>query len=213
MAQSKSTQEIIPIKEIRDGVIILKDNSMKVVLMASALNFSLKSDEEKNAIILQYQNFLNSLDFPIQIFIESRKLDISPYILLLQDAERKQSNELLKIQIREYMDFVEEFVKSTNIVSKSFYIVISYTPSVVSTKKGALETLLSVFKPKEKNEKPEDVGDDFEEKKLQLQQRADVVYQGLARCGVRSVLLGTEQLIELFYKLYNPGELEKEVLS
>jgi type IV secretory pathway VirB4 component len=210
MAAEKPTQDIIPIKEIRDGVIILKDNSMCSILMASTLNFALKSEDERNAIIMQYQNFLNSLDFPVQFFIESRKLDITPYLSLLKEAEKKQANELLKIQIREYVEFVKNFVAATNIVSKTFYIVVSYSYSVLSTKRGVLGDLFSIFGGSRSQNKKED---QFEEKKLQLQQRTDVVYNGLARCGIRVLPLDTEQLIELFYKLFNPGELEKELIT
>jgi type IV secretory pathway VirB4 component len=204
----KATQEFIPIREIRDGVIILNDNSLHMILMASTLNFALKSEDEQEAIILQYQNFLNSLDFPVQFFIESRKLNIGPYISSLQDAEKEQVNELLKIQTREYIEFVKNFVKSTNVVSKTFYIVVSYSPSVIGGKGG----ILGIFGKggKFSRETKKDSRDQFEETKLQLQQRADVVQQGLIRCGIRVVVLNTEELIELFYKLFNPGELEKE---
>ncbi|MBI4691958.1 MAG: hypothetical protein HY773_00730 [Candidatus Terrybacteria bacterium] len=209
MVIAKATQEIIPIKEIREGVIVLKDGSLKMVVMASSLNFALKSEDEQNATILQYQNFLNSLDFPIQFFIESRKLNINPYLANLQSAEKEQANELLKIQIREYMEFIKNFVKSTDIVSKSFYIVVSYKPSFASGQKGIFAGLLG---KKTASQKISDQKDQFEENRLQLQQKADMVKQGLARCGVRVAPLATEELIELFYKLYNPGELEKELV-
>lgn len=207
--QVKATQEIIPIKEIRDGVVILKDGSLKMVVMASSLNFALKSEDEQNAVILQYQSFLNSLDFPIQFFIESRKLNINPYLTNLQEAEKNQPNDLLKIQIKEYMEFIKNFVKSTDIVSKSFYIVVSYKPSFASGQKGIFAGL---FGKKSPSQKTSDKKDQFEESRLQLQQKADMVKQGLARCGVRVAPLSTEELIELFYKLFNPGELEKELV-
>ena len=206
MVQAKPTQEIIPIKEIKDGVIILKDNSLHMILMASTLNFALKSDDEQNAIVLQYQNFLNSLDFPVQFFIESRELDIAPYISTLEEAEKKQINELLRIQIREYIEFIKNFVKTTSIVSKTFYIVVSYTSSGV----GGGENFLDKIFGKKTNQVAGE--GKFNENKLQLQQRADVVQQGLVRSGIRIVSLNTEELIELFYKIFNPGELEKEVV-
>lgn len=211
MTIAKATQEIIPIKEIRDGVIILKDNSLRMILMASSLNFALKSEDEQNAVIMQYQNFLNSLDFPIQFFIESKKLNINSYLANLLEAEKNQPNELLKIQIREYMEFVKNFVKSTNIVSKAFYIVVSYKPSIASGKKGIFGGLLG-GKPGPAKKPAELQEEKFKENKLQLQQRADSVSQGLVRCGVRTAVLTTEELIELFYKLFNPGELEKEIV-
>jgi len=204
---AKPTQEIIPIKEIKDGVVILKDNSLHMILMASTLNFALKSDDEQNAIVLQYQNFLNSLDFPVQFFIESRDLDIAPYISTLEEAGKKQINELLRIQIREYIEFIKNFVKTTSVVSKAFYIVISYTSSGL---KGGENFLDKIFGKKTN----QTAGDGkFDENKLQLQQRADVVQQGLVRSGIRIVSLNTEELIELFYKIFNPGELEKEIIT
>jgi len=204
---AKPTQEIIPIKEIKDGVIILKDNSLHTILMASTLNFALKSDDEQNAIVLQYQNFLNSLDFPVQFFIESRSLDINPYISTLEEEEKKQTNELLKIQIREYVEFIKNFVKTTSIVSKAFYIVVSYASSGAG---GGGNFLDKIFGSKTNQTAGESK---FEENKLQIQQRADVVQQGLVRSGIRIVSLNTEELIELFYKIFNPGELEKEVVT
>lgn len=205
----KSTQEFIPIKEIRDDVAILKDGSMHVIMMASTLNFALKSEDEQNAIILQYQNFLNSLDFPVQFFIESRKLKIKPYISILQDAEGNQDNELLKVQIREYIEFIKSFVKMTNIVSKTFYISVPYTTASIEIRKGALGGLIGGFSKKTSKE----LSDKFEEHKIQLQQRADIVQQGLASAGVRTVPLNTEELIELFYELFNPGEAAKDIIS
>ena len=205
--QSKPSQEIIPIKEIRDGIFILKDGSLRMALMTSALNFALKSSNEQTAIVMQYQNFLNSLDFPIQIFIQSRDLYIGPYLETLREREKEQANELLKIQMREYIEFVKEFVKATNIVSKNFYVIVPYTPSIIETKKNPIFDLFGGFFGK-KSSKKEASDQIFEEHKIQLQQRTDSVAQGLSRIGVRAAPLNTEELIELFYKIYNPSETE-----
>jgi len=203
---SKSTQEFVPVKEIRDGIVILKDKSLRMILMASTLNFALKSEDEQNAIIMQYQNFLNSLDFSVQFFVESRKLDIGNYVAILEDAGKKQANELLKIQIREYIEFIKNFVSSTNIVEKIFYVVVPYGPSLVSSGGNLFDGILGFFKGGKKDGADKDVR--FEEAKLQIQQRAGVVQQGLVRAGIRSAPLNTEELIELYYKLFNPGEAE-----
>lgn len=205
------TQQFVPIKGIRDGVIILKDGGLRAVLMVSSLNFALKSAEEQDAIILQYQNFLNSLDFSVQFFIQSRRLNIGPYLDILKERQRKETNDLLKIQEAEYIDFVKNFVESTGIVTKMFYVVIPYTPSILpaaagGTISGIFDTLFG------RSRKAKNAGGDrnnFEENKLQLFQRADAVLQGINRTGVRAVPLNTEELIELFFGLYNPGELEK----
>lgn len=202
---AKSTQELIPIKEIRDGVAILKDGSMRMILMASTLNFALKSEEEQNAIIIQYQNFLNSLDFTVQFFIQSRKLNIEPYIAMLSEAEKRQDNELMEIQTREYIEFVRNFVKMSNVVSKNFYIVVPYSTATMEIKKSFVGSLAGGLSKRAAS----GLADRFEEDKLQLQQRAEVVAQGLARVGIRVAPLNTEELIELFYELFNPGEKEK----
>ena len=111
MAQAtKTTQEFVPIQEIRDGIVVLKDGSMRSLVLASSLNFALKSNDEQNAIILQFQNFLNSLDFSVQIFVQSKRLDIRPYIALLEERYKEQVAELMKIQTREYIEFIKTFV-------------------------------------------------------------------------------------------------------
>ncbi len=204
--KAKSSQEFVAVKEIRDGVIILEDNQMRMALMASSLNFALKSAEEQEAIITQYQDFLNSLDFSIQFFIESRHLNIEPYLDSLREAEKKQTNELLKIQGREYVEFVKNFVSLTQIVSKTFYVIIPFSPPVFGGTTGIFAKFFGKKKEKNRNGFEEN---NFEEHKSQLIQRADAVIQGLARAGVRAVALNTEELIELFYNLYNPGELAR----
>ncbi len=214
MAETKSnsgaSQEFVPIKEIRDGVIVLKDESMRAVIMASSLNFALKSGEEQQSIIYQFQNFLNSLNFSVQIVVQSRRLDIRPYIALLSDKAKEQTNELMKIQTREYIEFIKTFTENSNIMTKTFYIVIPYTASILSsaTKGG------SVFPfPGQKNKKEvaKENLEDFEEKRTQLEQRVSVVEQGLIRSGIRVAQLGTEELVEIFYKLFNPGDVEKPI--
>jgi len=207
--KSKASQELIPIREIRDDIVVLKDGSLRMILMTSALNFALKSSDEQSALILQYQNFLNSLDFSIQVFIQSRDLNIEPYLATLKERSKEQTNELLKIQMREYIDFVKEFVTATSIVSKNFYIIVPYTASIAS---AAQKSSLFGFLKKEDSrgeKKPNETNQGtLEEYKIQLQQRVDTVIQGLSRVGIRSVPLNTEELIELFFKLYNPSELE-----
>jgi len=204
--KTESTQNFVPIKEIiRNGVVILKDGSMRSLLLASSLNFALKSENEQNAILLQFQNFLNSLEFPIQIFIQSRDLDIRPYIALLEERYTAQTGDLMKIQTREYIEFIKGFVDNVNIMSKSFFVVVSYNPSVIE-KKG-IANILS--RKKRGGDKMKQKIERFEEQRSQLEQRMSVVEQGLSRTGIRVVQLGTEELVELYYKLFNPGELGK----
>src|SRR3990167_458524 len=122
--KAQATQEFVPIKEVRDGIIILKDGPLRVLLMASSINLALKSQDEQEAIIGQFQNFLNSLEFTVQFFIESRALDIRPYIALLEERYAAELDDLMKIQIREYIAFIKDFTQRANIMTKNFFIVV-----------------------------------------------------------------------------------------
>lgn len=209
MAKPLSAQEFVPIREIRDGIIITEDGNLHMALMASSLNFALRSGEEQEAITAQYQNFLNSLDFSVQIFIQSRRLNIEPYLETLREAERAQTSELLKIQTREYVEFVKNFVETTKIVDKNFYIIVSYSPPFAIGGKGGVGGIFrGLFGKKEKTSAQMN-DEKFEEYKNQLWQRAETVSGAIASTGVRTVPLNTEEAVELYYGLFNPGELEK----
>src|SRR3990167_8074078 len=124
--KAKATQEFVPIKEIRDGIVVLKNGDLRAIVLANSVNLSLKSNDEQTATILQFQNFLNTLDFPIQISVQSRKLDIRPYLLTLEERMKVQNEQLLKIQTREYINFIKSFTDSVSIMTKSFFIVVPY---------------------------------------------------------------------------------------
>lgn len=204
---AKSTQSFVPIKEIRDGVIVLKDGSLRSILLASSLNFALKSSEEQQSIIFQFQNFLNSINFSVQIYTQSRRLDIRPYIALLEERLKDQVGDLMKMQTREYIEFIKSFTESTSIMTKSFFIVVSYSAPAL----GGTSAIKKSFFGGGKVDKKEQEKATFEESRSQLQQRVEVVEQGLIRCGIRIANLGTEELIELFYKTFNPGDIEKPI--
>jgi type IV secretory pathway VirB4 component len=198
-----ATQEFVPIDDVRDGIVIMKDGGMRGILMASSINFALKSDEERQAILLQFQDFLNSLDFSVQILIQSRRLDIRPYIALLEGRYKDQTNDLMKIQIEQYIAFIKSFTEATAIMTKNFFIVIPYDAAIIKASSKF------PFGGTEKSENAKE--EDFEEKKNQLEQRMGVVEQGLVRSGVRVAKLGTDEVVELFYKIFNPGESEKPI--
>jgi hypothetical protein len=179
---------------------------MRSVVLASSLNFALKSQDEQASILLQFQNFLNSLDFSIQIFIQSKKLDIRPYVALLEERYKEQVGELMKIQVREYIEFIKTFVENTNIMSKSFFVVVPYDPIPANISNNPISRMFSKGKTKQ-----ETADDQFRESKSQLEQRVAVIEQGLVRCGIRTAELGTEEVVELYYKLFNPGETEKPI--
>ncbi len=193
-----STQKYVDVEEIKDGVIALKNGSFRAVLMVSAINFDLKSTEEQDGIINQYQNFLNSLDFPIQIVISSRKLNIEPYMEYLRKQEMHLSNDLLSFQLAEYRKFIKNLTNVANIMSKFFYIIIPFSP-VESVKGNFFENLLGG--PKKDTERKKQM---FETYKNQLWQRVDQVIAGISGTGVKAVPLKTEEIIELLYNSYNP---------
>lgn len=203
---SKSTQDFVPISEVRDGIVILKDGGLRAVLLASSINFALKSEDEQTAFIVQFQNFLNSLDFTVQILIQSRMLDIRPYVATLEVAYKQQLDDLMRVQIREYIEFVKSFTEAANIMTKNFFVVVPYTPPLVAMPKGPA-ALLSLGS--KKDTPAADADTTFAEAVTQLEQRISIVQQGLVRTGVRTVQLGTEETIELLYKMFNPGEQGK----
>ena len=200
-----ATQQFVPVKEIRNGVVILKDGGYRGVLICSAINFGLKSVEEQHAIILGFQSFLNTIDFSIQIVINSRKMDLRPYLALLAEKEPEQKTELMRVQLHEYIEFVRSFTDQTNIMTKSFYVVVPYAPhfSAAST--------VGFLRHENAGAKSAASETSFGEDQAQLEQRLTLVASGLASIGVRAVPLGTEEEIELLYRSFNPGELENPI--
>ncbi len=205
----KPAQNFVPLKDIKNGVMILNDDSLRMTLMTSSLNFGLKSSDEQSAIIMQFQNFLNSLEFPIQIFIQSKRLDIKPYIQMLEEREKVQLLDNMKIQVHEYIEFIKHFTEQTNIMSKTFFIVVPYTRGMTLSTPTS-NPLAGIFGGVQKKKAPVDMKS-FEEARIQLEQRVSIVEQGLARCDIRTTRLGSEEVTELFYRKFNPGELESAV--
>lgn len=206
--KAEATQAFVPIKEVRDGIIILKDGSLRAMVMASSINLALKSQDEQIAIIGQFQNFLNSLEFTVQFFVESRDLDIRPYIALLEERYAATLDELMKIQIREYITFIKDFTERANIMTKNFFIVVPYDPALIA-RGGGVAGAVGTLLPGGNAQATVLTDEQFEQYRTQIEERLAVIEQGLVRTGVRVVTLGTEEIIELFYKLFNPGELEK----
>lgn len=206
MAPSKSTQSFVPVKEVRNGVIILKDGGYRAVLMCSSINFALKGEDEQRAIIGGFQSLLNTLDFSIEIVVHSRKTDIRPYLALLETRMQDQTTELMRLQLREYMQFIRNFIDSSDIMTKTFYVVVPYAPSAG----GIVKSTAPLF-----GGRPAPVsstgGDSFEEHRVQLEQRMALVVSGLASSGVRAVPLGTEEIIELLYRSFNLSSLENPI--
>ena len=195
-------QQFVPVKEVRDGIIVMKDGTLAMAVLVSSINLSLKSYDEQRATLMQFQNFLNTLDFPIQIVIQSRRYDIRPYLLTLQARLKEQTEPLLQVQTREYIQFIQGFTDQVNIMRKNFFVVVPYIPPILNQKTGLSKVLSFMNK---KSESAQGVTD-FEEERTQLEERVSVVEQGLSRVGLRVAQLGTEEVIELLYKTFNPGD-------
>ncbi len=207
MPISKATQDFVPIKEIRDGVIILKDGSMRAVVMASSVNFALKSPDEQQGIIMQFQNFLNGLDFSIQISVQSKKLDIRPYIAMLEERFKNETGDLMKIQIKEYIQFIRNFVDQTSIMTKTFFVIVPFSPTIINSSNNPFSQMVNKTPEENPNKNTH-----FDENRTQLEQRIGSISQGLSRCGIKTIQLGTEEVVELFYKIFNPGDMEKPII-
>lgn len=201
------TQKYLDIAEIKDGVVVMKNGGLRAILMVSSINFALKSIDEQDAIIYHYQSFLNSLDFSVQIVINSRQLNLDNYMQILKEQERKQTNELLRMQISSYIEYIQGLVKMANIVTKTFYIVVPFAASDskegLMAKMGAIANTAQIMSGRES----------FEKYKDQLLQRVDHIIENLSGAGLRMTMLNTQELIELYYNLYNPEISEKKGLA
>lgn len=204
-----STQQYLDIAEFREDCIIMRDGTLRAVLLVSSINFALKSEDEQNAIISAYVGFLNNIDFPLQIVIQSRELNIDNYLAFLRQKEKEQMNELLKMQTSEYLQYVSELISMGKIMNKKFYIVVSYNP-LSDKQKGFFSKLFESLKPvsviRMKEEK-------FFKRKSELDKREDNVMSGLASMGINAARLDTQSLIELFYNTYNPETAANQKLA
>jgi type IV secretory pathway VirB4 component len=197
---TQSTQRFIEIAEIKEDVVVMKDGTLRVVLLVSSINFSLKSEDEQTAIIQGYQSFLNSLDFPLQIVIQSRQLNIQSYLDKLGELEKNQTNDLLKMQTTEYKQFIRELVELGEIMGKRFYVVVQYDPSS-DKQKGFMSRAKEVLRPTSIIRLSQER---FRQRRHELMQRVEHVIGGLNSLSLEVAVLDTQSLIELYYNTYNP---------
>ncbi len=201
-----STQQYVPIADIRDGTIVMKDGSMRLVLLTTSINFNLKSQNEQNAIIYGYQRFLNALTFPIQIVMQSRRLDLTGYLTELKERIPQTESELLRLQIQDYIEFINRLLSVANIMNKRFYVVIPYFPPLIKS-----DNFIDKIKNKLKTDQTIVDVTSFKKYQKELRERANVVASGLSGIGIRAAQLTTKELLELFYQSYNPDLSTKEV--
>lgn len=211
-----STQSALKIAEIRDGIVIMSDGTFRSVVMVKAINFDLMSPQEKESVEYAYQGFLNSLYFPIQIFIHSEKVDIKPYIDRLDRIRREQDNMLLSLLMDDYLDFIVNLAEQTNIMDKSFYVVIPYSPldqvqENINQTKNFFNALTEIFSPREKRVVIDESA--LAKAKEELRNRVQSILGGLAQANIQGLPLDTQELIELYYNTYNPDTAIRQRLK
>ncbi|HEY1074085.1 MAG TPA: TraC family protein [Patescibacteria group bacterium] len=201
-----STQKHLSIAQVRDSLVVMKDGTFRAVLLVSAVNFALKSQQEQDAIIYQFQSFINGMTHPLQIVVQSRQLDLNRYLLHMADLAQNQSNELLRFQMVDYIDFVSRLVTLANIMEKRFYVVIPHY-TVQTGGHGLLDMLTGGRKTV-----PHYSQEQFNHYKQEITERVNVVVSGLSSIGLRAVQLNTQELVEFYYSIYNPEEATEEKL-
>jgi type IV secretory pathway VirB4 component len=215
MAKSEAlaTQKFVQIETIEDDVVVLKNGGLRKIILVSGVNLELKSEEEQNLIYFAYQDLLNGIDFSLQFLVHSRKLNVEPYLALLEEYRAKETNELLKSQIGEYKEFIRSFVEQNEIMTKTFFIVVPYDPiAIPQAAASGVSKFLPLFK-KSSSARTASAKEARQKYLTQLNQRIDEVLAGLQPIGLRAVVLNHEELIELFYNLYNPEAVEKKGLA
>lgn len=211
-----STQNTLQIAEIRDGIVIMSDGSYRSVVMVKSINFDLMSSQEQEAVEYSYQGFLNSLYFPVQIFVRSQQVDLQPYIEKLDKIRTEHDNMLLALLMEDYINYIDQLSQQTNIMDKKFYVVIPYFPEVdvqkaLSQSKGFITGLTKIFNSKEQKVVINEA--ELEKAKTELRNRVQAALGGLMQCGIQGLPLDTQELIELYYDSYNPDTATRQQLK
>jgi type IV secretory pathway VirB4 component len=206
---TNSTQNSLLIAEIKDGIVVMRDGSLRAVVLSSAINFDLMSQAEQDGVEMAYQGFLNSLHFPIQILIKSQKIDLDGYIAKLEKLEQDQDNPLLGELMEDYIGNIKALVDQVNIMDKQFFVVVPYFPIVNLAKGNVATNIGKVFQPI--GTITLDAGQ-FEAAKTELRQRVQLVASALTQMGLRAIPLNTQELIDLYYSAYNPDVAQNQKL-
>ncbi|HPO05704.1 MAG TPA: hypothetical protein PLQ36_01200 [Candidatus Gracilibacteria bacterium] len=206
------TQIFLPISEIRDSTVVLKTGGLRAILQVSAVNFNLKSEEEQNALIYAFQSFLNLLDFPIQILVRSKKLDVDYYIESFGNIAKNQDNQLLKKLTLEYIDYIKKLVEYADIMEKKFYVVIPYDP-IRSRNRGMFAIFWDNLHPRDEVSQIRQRHFEFDSLKKGLNNRIDTIRTGLENCSLKVEQLNTPKLVELYYQSFNPVTARHQKVS
>lgn len=215
-ANPNSTQNTLQIAEVRDGIVIMNDGSFRCVVMVKSINFDLMSGQEQEAVEYSYQGFLNSLYFPIQIFMRSQKVDLQPYIAKLDKIRTEHDNMLLALLMEDYIGYIDALSQQTNIMDKKFYVVIPYFPladvkQTLAQSKNFFSGIATMFNNKEQHVTIHEA--DLENAKAELRNRVQAVLSGLLQCSIQGLPLDTQELIELYYDTYNPDTATRQELK
>ena len=206
--------DLVNITEIRDSSVLMKDGSMRQIIMVGGVNFALKSETEQNIITQGYQTFLNAIDFPLQVVVHSRKVNIEKYVETLKQRKEVEESALLQSQIDEYVEFINGFVQKNAIMEKTFLVVVPFYPvNLVATKKAASGVFSFLKKGQNKEQDAKDAAENervFQENLAQMAQRVGQVVSGLAGMGLEATILENQALVELFYNFYNPQTIERK---
>lgn len=205
---SVSTQQYLDIAEVKDNTVVMKDGTLRAVLLVSSINFALKSEDEQNAVIESYVRFLNNLSFTLEIVIQSRELDIDNYLEYLKGKEKEQTNKLLKVQTADYVAYIKELTSLGKIMNKRFYVVVPYDP-MTDKRKGFFSLIGEAVKPATIIKLKDKTFKTYQE---MLDRRVDSVQGGLESMGVSVARLDTQSLIELYYRTYNPETSKNQEL-
>lgn len=210
-SKKETTQAYLPIGEIRNNSVTLKDGGIRGVLQVSSINFQLKSEDEQRATIEAYQQFLNTIDFPIQIVVQSRKIDLDNYFQMFEKQTQTLENPLLRNQAKDYEEYLKKITEHANIMEKKFYVVVPADPMRVEGKKGIIRQFFDSLSPEDTLDKVKTRYLEYKSLSEVLSKRVDIVSGGLERCGLRVKILNTEELVTLYYESYNPfvAKLEK----
>lgn len=195
----KTTQSFLRLSEIKNDAVVMDDGTLRVIISVSSTNFDLKSQDEQNSIIFNFQRFLNSLDFPVQFLMQSRKMEIGSYLEKLKIIAEKQTNELLRVQTSEYIEFINRLIENASIMNKNFFIIVPLGESIFPRASGFFSRLFGRGKAREVSQRVEN----FEKEKEKLETRVSSLLANLSGIGIRGVKLKTEEIIELYYNSYN----------
>lgn len=215
-ANPNSTQNSLQIAEIRDGIVIMNDGSYRCVIMVKSINFDLMSPQEQESVEYAYQGFLNSLYFPVQIFVRSQKVDLQPYIEKLDKIRTEHDNMLLALLMDDYINYIDQLAQQTNIMDKKFYIVVPYFPVIdikksLGQNKNFFTGVMQLFNSREDHVVVNE--GDLEKAKTELRNRVQAVLGGLLQCAIQGLPLDTQELIELYYDTYNPDTATRQQLK